>query len=47
MPLGQGNTLTSKDAIDVAAYFIRQPRPDFAGKSQDWRKGDKPGDAPY
>ena len=47
MPLGQENTLTGKDAIDVAAYFTRQPRPDFARKSQDWPKGDKPSDAPY
>jgi len=31
----------------VAAYFTRQPRPDFARKSQDWPKGDKPSDAPY
>lgn len=38
-PLGQENALTSKDAIDVAAYFTRQPGPDFARKSPDWPKG--------
>ena len=26
MPLGQGNTLSDGDALDVAAYFTRQPR---------------------
>jgi len=47
MPLGQGNTLSDKEAFDVAAYFTRQPRPDFAAKAKDWPKGDKPGDARY
>lgn len=47
MPLGQGNTLTDQEAVDVAAYFTRQPRPDFAGKDKDWPKGDKPADARY
>src|SRR5262250_2203325 len=47
MPLGQGATLSDADAIDVAAYFIRQPRPDFPAKARDWPKGGKPDDAPY
>jgi thiosulfate dehydrogenase len=47
MPLGSGDSLSDQDAIDIAAYFTRQPRPDFAAKSQDWPKGDKPADAPY
>jgi thiosulfate dehydrogenase len=47
MPLGSGNSLSDQDAIDIAAYFTRQPRPDFAAKSQDWPKGDKPADARY
>lgn len=47
MPLGSGDSLSDQDAIDIAAYFTRQPRPDFAAKSQDWVKGDKPADAPY
>lgn len=47
MPLGQGNTLSDQEAFDVAAYFVSQPRPDFAPKSRDWPKGDKPADARY
>lgn len=47
MPLGQGGTLTDQEAIDIAAYFIQQPRPDFADKHKDWPKGDKPKDARY
>jgi thiosulfate dehydrogenase len=47
MPLGQGDTLSDKEAFDVAAYFIAQPRPDFAGKANDWPKGGKPPDARY
>jgi thiosulfate dehydrogenase len=47
MPLGQGGTLTEQEAYDVAAYFTTQPRPDFAGKAQDWPKGNKPRDARY
>ncbi len=47
MPLGQGGTLSDQDAYDVADYFIHQPRPDFAGKANDWPKGGKPEDARY
>ena len=47
MPLGQGGSLTDRDAFDVAAFFTRQPRPDFAHKSEDWPKGGKPEDARY
>jgi len=47
MPFGQGGTLTDQEAFDVAAFFTRQPRPDFAGKSGDWPKGGKPADARY
>ena len=47
MPLGQDNTLTSQQAFDIAAYVLRQPRPDFIGKARDWPKGGKPEDAPY
>lgn len=45
MPLGQPNTLSDQEAIDVAEYFTHQSRPDFAGKSKDWPKGGKPKDA--
>ena len=47
MPLGQGGTLTDQEAYDVAAYFTREPRPDFAGKARDWPRGGKPADARY
>ena len=47
MPFGQAGTLTDQEAFDVAAYFTRQPRPDFAGKDNDWPQGDKPKDARY
>jgi thiosulfate dehydrogenase len=47
MPQGQEGTLTDKEAFDVAAYVIRQPRPDFKKKHLDWPKGRKPEDARY
>ena len=47
MPLGQGGSLGDEDALDVAAFFTRQPRPDFADKARDWPQGDKPSDARY
>ena len=46
MPLG-GAALTDQEAYDVAAYFTRQPRPDFKAKKGDWPNGDKPKDARY
>lgn len=45
MPLGQPNTLTDQEAIDIAEFFTHQPRPDYAPKAKDWPKGDKPKDA--
>lgn len=45
MPLGQGGTLSAQEALDVAAYFTQQPRPDYAARVNDWPKGDKPKDA--
>ena len=47
MPLGQGGSLSDADALDVAAFFTRQPRPDYADKDKDWPKGGKPADARY
>jgi thiosulfate dehydrogenase len=47
MPLGQGGTLSDQEAYDIAAYFTRQPRPDFPGKGRDWPQGGKPADARY
>ncbi|AOZ02805.1 cytochrome C [Cupriavidus sp. USMAHM13] len=45
MPLGQGGTLSAQDAVDVAAYFTQQPRPDYAARAKDWPLGGKPKDA--
>lgn len=47
MPPGQEGSLTEQEALDVAAYFTRQPRPDFPGKSADWPNSPKPSDARY
>lgn len=47
MPFGRGGSLSDQEAFDVAAFFTRQPRPDFAGKLDDWPKGGKPDDARY
>jgi thiosulfate dehydrogenase len=47
MPVGAENSLSEADALDIAAYFTRQPRPDFAGKAHDWPNGNRPMDAPY
>jgi thiosulfate dehydrogenase len=47
MPLGQGGTLSTSDAYDLAAFFTTQPRPDFAYKVADWPNGGKPRDARY
>jgi thiosulfate dehydrogenase len=43
--VGQGNTLSDQDAIDVAEYVTHQPRPAFAAAKADYAKGPKPGDA--
>lgn len=45
-PLGQGG-LSDQEAVDVAAYFSGQPRPDFPDKVKDWPNGGKPLDARY
>ncbi|MCS6295837.1 MAG: c-type cytochrome [Nitrospira sp.] len=47
MPRTRGWALSDQDAYDVAAYINSQPRPDFAGKSGDWPKGEKPANAAY
>ncbi len=47
MPRTRGWALSDDEAYDVAAYINSQPRADFSGKSNDWPKGEKPGDAPY
>lgn len=44
---GQGHVLTDQEAVDVSEYFTHLPRPDFAGKVNDWPNGKKPKDARY
>lgn len=44
---GHGNVLSDQDAVDVAQFFTHKPRPDFAGKVNDWPSGKKPKDARY
>lgn len=45
-PQDQGG-LSDQDALDVAEFFTRQPRPDFPSKLNDWPKGGKPPDSRY
>lgn len=45
MPLGQPNTLTDQEAVDIAEYFTHLERPVFANKAKDWPKGGAPKDA--
>ncbi len=45
-PIGRGG-LSDQDAVDVAQYFTRMPRPDYPDKRKDWPKGGKPRDARY
>ena len=47
MPDDKPRTLTPQQAFDVAAYVNSKPRPDFAGKENDWPNGDHPPDVPY
>ncbi len=47
MPQTAPGTLTDEEAFDVAKFINSQPRPDFAGKAQDWPYGDPPPDAAY
>lgn len=47
MPFDRPGTLSPEEAIDVAAYLVSRPRPDFAGKEHDWPLGNAPPDAAY
>ena len=47
MPFDMPGSLTDVDALNVAAFVMSRPRPDFAGKEKDWPRGDAPPDAPY
>jgi thiosulfate dehydrogenase len=47
MPYDLPGTLRDQEAFDVAAYVNSHPRPDLAGKENDWPNGDAPPDAAY
>ncbi len=47
MPFDRPGSLTDQQAFDVAAYINARPRPDFAGKEDDWPFGDPPPDVAY
>ena len=47
MPRNRPGTLTPQQAFDVATYIASQPRPDFAGKENDWPRGGAPPDVAY
>ena len=47
MPYDRAVTLTDAEALNVAAYVVSRPRPDFIGKQNDWPRGDPPPDVAY
>lgn len=47
MPFDRPGTLSDEQAVNVAAYMISRPRPDFAGKEDDWPLGGAPADVAY
>lgn len=47
MPKGQGGTLTLQEAADIAAYILKQERPKFPGRANDWPLGGAAKDSPY
>lgn len=47
MPFDRAGLLTDQQAFDVAAFVTSRPRPDFAGKENDWPNGDAPPDVAY
>lgn len=40
-------TLSTQDAVDLAAYILSKPRPDLAKKGEDWPKKEQPDDVAY
>lgn len=47
MPFDRPGSLTDQQAVDVAAFVVSRPRPDLAGKENDWPKGGAPPDVAY
>lgn len=47
MPFDRPGSLDDQQSFDVASFVISHPRPDFAGKENDWPNGDAPPDVAY
>ncbi|HEX6964459.1 MAG TPA: c-type cytochrome [Gemmatimonadaceae bacterium] len=47
MPYDRPGSLTDQQAFDIAGYVTSRPRPDLAGKENDWPNGDAPPDVAY
>jgi len=47
MPHDRAGTLSARQAADIAAFVLSQPRQDHPGKENDWPKGDPPADVAY
>lgn len=47
MPYDKLDTLSAREAADIAAYVLAQPRQDHPGKARDWPNGDPPPDVAY
>jgi thiosulfate dehydrogenase len=47
MPFDRPGSLDDQQAFDVASFVTSRPRPDFAGKENDWPNGDAPPDVAY
>jgi thiosulfate dehydrogenase len=47
MPRDRPGILTPQQAYDVASFVTSRPRPDFAGKENDWPRGGAPPDVAY
>jgi thiosulfate dehydrogenase len=47
MPFDRPGTLSDEQAVNVAAYLVSRPRPDFPGKEEDWPYGGAPADVAY
>lgn len=47
MPFDRADTLTVREAADIAAYVLSMPRQDHPGKERDWPNADPPPDVAY
>lgn len=47
MPFDNPGVLSDTEAVNVAAYLVSRPRPDFPDKENDWPRGGAPPDAAY